>query len=77
MNPWSIGGDGSSLVLGKHSGRSAVRCRLAALGLDVDDDRLAEIFERFKVLADRKNAVSDDDLTALAAAALSTALEVP
>ena len=77
MNPWSIGGDGSSLVLGKHSGRRAVRCRLVALGLDVDDDRLAEIFERFKLLADRKDAVSDDDLTALAAAALSSAIEVP
>ena len=64
-------------MLGKHSGRRAVRCRLVALGLDVDDDRLAEIFERFKLLADRKDAVSDDDLTALAAAALSSAIEVP
>ena len=65
--PESIGLDGSSLVLGKHSGRNAVRARLRQLGRELDDDAFASLFERFKEVADRCKEVHDAELVALAA----------
>jgi len=65
MAPETVGADGSTLVLGKHSGRHALRARLGAMGHDVDEKRFPDIFLRFKDLADRKKTVSDRDLTAL------------
>ena len=67
MTPASVGADGSLLVLGKHSGRNAVRQRLAALGFHLDDEQFRAAFERFKVLADRKKTVDERDLAAVAA----------
>lgn len=62
----SVGHESNVLVLGKHCGRSAVRSRLGELGLTVDEHTFDELFERLKALADRKRAVSDRDLVALA-----------
>jgi 2-isopropylmalate synthase len=67
MTPEALGFDGSTLVLGKHSGRSAVRQQLERLGFTVDDDQLLRVFERFKALADRKNSIDEHDLRLLAA----------
>ncbi|HEV7990571.1 MAG TPA: 2-isopropylmalate synthase [Gemmatimonadaceae bacterium] len=69
MTPESVGADGSMLVLGKHSGRHALRSRLAELGHELDDERFLEVFVRFKELCDRKKVVDDRDLTALASTA--------
>ncbi|MBV9881150.1 MAG: 2-isopropylmalate synthase [Gemmatirosa sp.] len=69
MQPEAVGADGSSLVLGKHSGRHALRRRLEAMGHHLDDERFDEAFARFKELADRKKVVDARDLTALANAA--------
>jgi len=66
MRPEDVGFARSQLVLGKHSGRHALRERLAALGHEPDDAHLEEIFARFKTLADRKREVFDNDLEALA-----------
>lgn len=55
------------LVLGKHSGRHALRNRLAEMGYHLNREALNEIFERFKDLADKKKIVSDADLEALVA----------
>jgi 2-isopropylmalate synthase len=60
-------GAGSSLVLGKLSGRHALRDRLAQLGYDLDDEELKRAFLRFKELADRKREVTDLDLEAIVA----------
>jgi 2-isopropylmalate synthase len=60
-------GAGSSLVLGKLSGRHALRERLAQLGYRLDDEDLKRAFIRFKALADRKHEVTDRDLEAIAA----------
>jgi len=65
MRPGDIGLAGSSLPLGKHSGRAALRDRLKALGVELGDNQLKDVFERFKDLADRKKEVLDDDLIAL------------
>ena len=65
MRPESVGLAGTSLPLGKHSGRAALRAKLAELGFDMADNQLKDVFVRFKELADRKKEVYDDDLIAL------------
>ncbi|AVO37626.1 2-isopropylmalate synthase [Pukyongiella litopenaei] len=65
MRPEDIGLAGTSLPLGKHSGRAALRDKLRQLGYDVGDNQLRDIFVRFKELADRKKEVFDDDIVAL------------
>jgi 2-isopropylmalate synthase len=66
MTPESVGADGSMLVLGKHSGRHGLRQRLATMGHILDDAAFADVFTRFKELADRKKVIDDRDLAALA-----------
>ena len=65
MLPESVGATQSKLVLGKHSGRHALKSRLQTLGYILDDQELAQVFERFKSLADRKKMITDPDLEAL------------
>ncbi len=65
MNPEDVGITASTLVLGKHSGRHALRERLMQLGFDLDDSRLDQVFAQFKSLADRKKEVFDEDLEAI------------
>ncbi|MEZ5912314.1 MAG: 2-isopropylmalate synthase [Paracoccaceae bacterium] len=65
MRPEDIGLAGTSLPLGKHSGRAALRAKLKDLGYDLADNQLNDVFVRFKALADRKKEVYDDDLIAL------------
>jgi 2-isopropylmalate synthase len=68
MRPEDVGIAGTSLPLGKHSGRAALRAKLKDLGVDVGDNQLKDIFVRFKDLADRKKEVFDDDILALVSA---------
>ena len=72
MTPESIGyarggsESGAGIVLGKHSGRNAVWTRLKELGWDLEGDELNAVFERFKIVAEkRKGGLEDDDLEAL------------
>lgn len=53
------------LVLGKHSGRHALRTRLEEMGYHLDRTALNEVFTRFKQLSDKKKDVSDADIEAL------------
>ncbi len=69
MRPEDIGLSATNLVMGKHSGRAALRAKLADLGYDLGDNQLRDVFVRFKELADRKKEVYDDDLIALMAEA--------
>ncbi len=66
MTPETVGLNRSSLVLGKHSGRHALKVRLNELGYETDDEKLRTIFTRFKDLADKKKVITDADLEALA-----------
>jgi 2-isopropylmalate synthase len=66
MNPEDIGLAGSTLVLGKHSGRHAFADALATLGVPLEGEALEAAFARFKLLADRKVSLVDEDLIALA-----------
>ena len=68
MRPETVGLQHSALVLGKHSGRHALRVRLAELGFEIEDDEeLRRVFKRFKDVADKKKTISDADLEALMA----------
>jgi 2-isopropylmalate synthase len=53
------------LVMGKHSGRAALRSKLEELGFELGDNQLKDVFVRFKELADRKKEIFSDDLIAL------------
>ncbi|MDR1692446.1 MAG: 2-isopropylmalate synthase [Oscillospiraceae bacterium] len=66
MNPADVGIPSSKMVLGKHSGRHAFEDRLKDLGFDLSGEALTAAFGQFKKLADRKKAVSDEDIAALA-----------
>ncbi len=65
MRPEDVGLTASSIVLGKHSGRAALKQRLATLGYDLGENMLGEVFVQFKRLAERKTEIFDDDLIAL------------
>lgn len=66
MNAKDIGLEDNLLVLGKHSGRHAFKDRLESLGYHLSGDELNEAFGRFKMLADKKKEIFDDDLRAIA-----------
>ncbi|MCS7284150.1 MAG: 2-isopropylmalate synthase, partial [Hydrogenobacter thermophilus] len=65
MNPEDVGFPSTRIILGKHSGRHALKRRLNELGFKLSDEDLERIFEKFKALADKKKEVYDEDLEAL------------
>jgi 2-isopropylmalate synthase len=65
MKPEDVGISKSTLVLGKHSGRHAVIARLNSLGYNLTDEELERFFKLFKVLADKKKQIFDEDLEVL------------
>jgi 2-isopropylmalate synthase len=67
MRPEDVGVNQTTLVMGKHSGRAALRSRLALMGHALEEEELNKAFARFKELADRKKVITDADLEALIA----------
>ena len=65
MDATTVGLDANQLVLGKHSGRHALRQALEDLGFTVDGQALNTAFKRFKEIADKKKHVTAMDLEAL------------
>lgn len=65
MHPEDVGITKSELVLGKHSGRHALKDRLLRMGYALEDAELDQVFTAFKALADKKKEVYDSDLEAL------------
>jgi 2-isopropylmalate synthase len=65
MDATTVGLEANSIVLGKHSGRHALKQALAALGFEVTGDNLNAAFRRFKEIADKKRHVTALDLEAL------------
>ncbi len=66
MTAADVGWQAQHIVLGKHSGRNAFRTRCEELGIAFDSpEHLNEAFARFKVLADQKHEIFDEDLQAL------------
>ena len=65
MNPEDIGIPHNTLVLGKHSGKHALRERLESMGYELSDAELEDVFVRFKNLADKKKNITSSDIEAL------------
>ena len=65
MDPKRIGLAESQLILGKHSGRHAFRERLKKLGFVLTEKHVEKAFSRFKMLADQKKYVFDEDIEAI------------
>ncbi|WP_298192417.1 2-isopropylmalate synthase [Metallibacterium sp.] len=65
MRPEDVGFPHTRLVLGRHSGRHALRERISTLGLGIDDARFETVFTAFKTLAESKREVLDADVEAL------------
>ena len=66
MRAEDVGWSANRMVLGKHSGRNALRTRLKELGIEFStEEELNSTFALFKELADKKHEIFDDDLQAL------------
>ena len=66
MRAEDVGWSTNRMVMGKHSGRNAFRTRMQELGVEFSsEEELNEAFSRFKVLADKKHEIYDEDLQAL------------
>src|SRR5262249_7251556 len=65
MRPETVGVTQTRLVLGKHSGRTALAARLAELGYSLEREELDRVFVRFKAVAERRKHVADADLEIL------------
>jgi len=65
MTPQSVGIKHSTLVLGKHSGRHALKQRYAELGYNLTAEELERTYAIFTKLADEKKQIFDDDLIAI------------
>jgi len=75
MDPKSVGLGGSTLTLGKLSGRHAFKSRLEEMGYTLSEEELKKAFNAFKELADKKGEVTDRDLESLVAEELRTISE--
>jgi len=65
MDATEVGLESNSIVLGKHSGRHALRDALDQLGFKIEGNALNAAFKRFKEIADRKKQVTALDLEAI------------
>lgn len=66
MRAEDVGWNANKMILGKHSGRNALRSRLLELGIEFkQEEDLNTVFKRFKELADKKHDIFDEDLQAL------------
>jgi 2-isopropylmalate synthase len=67
MTPETVGVSDTNIVLGKHSGRAAIRDRLKTMGFELAKEDVDTVFKRFKELADIKKEMFDEDLEAIIA----------
>ena len=65
MTPESVGVASNNIVLGKHSGRAALKQKYSELGFEMSEAELAEVYRNFTQLADRKKNIYEQDLLAL------------
>jgi 2-isopropylmalate synthase len=67
MRPADIGLKSNAMVLGKHSGRHALKARIENLGYELTEEQLNQLFTAFKELADKRKEILDEDIEALIA----------
>jgi 2-isopropylmalate synthase len=73
IDPKSVGVPESRLVLGKHSGRHALKARCEELGVPLDRAQLDEVYRQFTALADKKKGLVDEEIKALALSVVDSA----
>lgn len=66
IDPKDVGIDDNAIVLTARSGRAALKHRLHVLGVDVDGEKLDDLYQDFLKLADKKKEINDDDILLLA-----------
>ncbi len=76
MRAEDIGLDRNAIVLGKHSGRHAFKKKIEELGFSLSEEEINKAFERFKILADKKKEITDDDIRVLITNEIASAPEV-
>lgn len=74
MTPESVGVPKNDIVLGKHSGRHALHSRCEELGYILESGELAEAYDKFTALADRKKNIYDQDVLAIIRAIIPSAI---
>ena len=65
MDPKDVGMDENSILLTARSGRAALKHRLHVLGVEIEGERLSEVYQEFLKLADRKKDINDEDVLLL------------
>ena len=65
MNPKDVGISTGNIVLGKHSGRHALKDRIVEMGYHLNDEEVNRVFIRFKEIADVKKEMFDEDLESI------------
>ena len=75
MTPESVGRSSNELVLGKHSGKHGLTRRCKDLGFELSDDEIAQLYEKFIALADKKKEIFEDDLRVLVASMRNESFE--
>lgn len=65
MNSTDVGIPQNTMVLGKHSGKHALREKLLSMGYELSDEEMEAVFTRFKTMADKKKNITGSDLEAL------------
>lgn len=68
MNPKDVGIDDNAIILTARSGRAALKYRLHVLGVDLDEEHLEEVYQKFLRVADKKKEITDDDILVIAGA---------
>ncbi len=76
MDARDVGLSQSTMVLGKHSGRHALRSRFEEMGYHLSDEELNLTFTRFKEIADKKKEVTSKDLEAILSDEITAVPEV-
>jgi len=76
MTPESVGLGGTRLVLGKHSGRHAFRKKLQEMGYKLSNEQVDKTFQEFKILADKKKEIFDEDIEAIVEEQISLIPEI-
>ena len=65
MKSTDVGIPKNTMVLGKHSGKHALREKLESMGYELTDEELSDVFKNFKELADKKKTITGSDIEAL------------
>lgn len=75
MDPDRLGVPRSMIILGKHSGRHAIKHRVGQFGVQLTDEQMEMVYTSFKELADKQKVVQDHQLMELVGSTVNTVLE--